>query len=60
MYWIDVLLLVGALPLLGWLGYGFSTSIQQNDTRGLMVWSAVAGFVAVVLVALYVAGAVSF
>jgi hypothetical protein len=59
MYWIDVLLLAGAVPLLGWLAYGFSDSIQHNDARGLFVWCGVAGFVVAVLAVLYIAGVIS-
>lgn len=59
MYWIDLLIVLSAIPLLGWLGYGFVDSIQHNDSKGLAVWSGVAGFTAAILLILAVAGVIS-
>lgn len=59
MYWIDLLIYASAIPLIGWLGYGFVDSIQHNDTRGLMVWGSVVAFTVAILAALLVAGAIS-
>jgi hypothetical protein len=59
MYWIDLLIYASAIPLIGWLGYGFVDSIQHNDTRGLVVWGGVVTFTVAILAALLVAGAIS-
>jgi hypothetical protein len=37
-YWIDLLLLISAIPLVGWVVYGFIDAIQRNDGRGIQIW----------------------
>ena len=59
MYWINVLLVLSAMPLVGWLTYGFVDSIQRNDSRGIQIWLSVTGFLVAILVVLVIAGAIS-
>lgn len=54
MYWIDVLLLVSAASLLGWLMYSLIDSIRRNDTRGLVNGICLAAAIALIVALLLV------
>jgi len=56
MYWIDLLIFFSALPLIGWLAYGFVDSIQHNDGRGIQVYLAIGASGVVILAILVLVG----